>query len=258
MQPFSIHRGTEPVILHAPHGGTHIPAVERELFRIEGTRMNEEILNMTDWFTEILADDANLGGNVMTNHLSRLVFDPERFPDEREEMESVGMGFAYTHGYNREHIRTLSPSERQRIFETYYQPYTNAFSNLVNDVLHEHGRVSIIDVHSYAKNPLPYELNGESDRPEICIGMEDMHFNPEMLAEVLERVGKDFEVALNTPFSGSYVPLEHYGKNREVSSLMVEIRRDVYMDEAYGTLNQPEFASLVKIVQDLQTIMASQ
>lgn len=257
MQHFAIHRGVEPVILHAPHGGTHIPTVERELFKIEGTRMNEEILNMTDWFTEILAEESNLGGNVVTNHLSRLVFDPERFPDEREEMESVGMGFAYTHGYNRERIRTLKPGERQRIFETYYRPYTNAFSNLVNDVLTEHGRVSIIDIHSYSKNPLPYELNGESERPEICLGMDGVHFNANKLTEVVKRVERDFEVALNTPFSGSYVPLEHYGKNPAVSSLMIEIRRDVYMDEAYGTLNQSEFDSLVEMVKDIQTIMSS-
>ncbi|MBC8092486.1 MAG: N-formylglutamate amidohydrolase, partial [Pseudonocardia sp.] len=33
-------------------------------------------------------------------------------------------------------------------------------------------------------------------------------------------------VALDTPFSGAYVPLSRYGTDDRVAALMVEIRRD--------------------------------
>ena len=40
------------------------------------------------------------------------------------------------------------------------------------------------------------------------------------------------ETALNTPFAGTLVPLKHYGKEPRVNSVMLEIRRDQYMDES--------------------------
>ena len=40
------------------------------------------------------------------------------------------------------------------------------------------------------------------------------------------------ETALNTPFAGTLVPLKHFGKEPRVHSVMLEIRRDQYMDES--------------------------
>ena len=39
---------------------------------------------------------------------------------------------------------------------------------------------------------------------------------------------------LNEPFAGTYVPLRLHGKDDRVHSLMLEIRRDVYMTEPGG------------------------
>ena len=38
-------------------------------------------------------------------------------------------------------------------------------------------------------------------------------------------------------FIGTYVPLEQYGTDQRVHSVMIEIRRDLYMDEATGEPN---------------------
>ena len=40
--------------------------------------------------------------------------------------------------------------------------------------------------------------------------------------------------ALNRPFAGSIVPAKHWQKTREVRSVMIEVRRDIYMDEQTG------------------------
>jgi N-formylglutamate amidohydrolase len=40
--------------------------------------------------------------------------------------------------------------------------------------------------------------------------------------------------AINEPFAGTYVPLRHFGRDSRVTSLMVEVRRDVIMDESTG------------------------
>ncbi|NBB90740.1 MAG: hypothetical protein GVY23_05990 [Spirochaetes bacterium] len=38
----------------------------------------------------------------------------------------------------------------------------------------------------------------------------------------------------NQPFSGSLVPGRFYGVDRRVTSIMIEVRRDLYMDERTG------------------------
>ena len=73
------------------------------------------------------------------------------------------------------------------------------------------------------------------NRPDICIGTDSFH-TPVALADSLhdafEREG--LEVRRNTPFAGALVPMKHYGTDQRVTSVMIEIRRDLYCDEATG------------------------
>jgi hypothetical protein len=105
----------------------------------------------------------------------------------------------------------------------------------VDDALAEAGACLIIDVHSFPSKPLPYELDQSPDRPEICIGFDDFH------GAFLADGGRDFACrharfrgAANRPFAGSIVPFKHWRRNRNVLSAMIEVRRDLYMDEETG------------------------
>ncbi|MDR0946061.1 MAG: N-formylglutamate amidohydrolase, partial [Bifidobacteriaceae bacterium] len=91
--------------------------------------------------------------------------------------------------------------------------------------LARHGRVLIVDLHSYATEPLPYERHPDQPRPPVCLGYEDLHApDVDFLADRFRRAG--FEPGRNTPFSGSYVPLAQYGRDGRVQSVMVELRKD--------------------------------
>jgi N-formylglutamate amidohydrolase len=59
--------------------------------------------------------------------------------------------------------------------------------------------------------------------------------------------------ALNTPFEGCYVPLDYYGADPRVSSLMIEIRRDGYMTEPGG----PPHAGLDRLAAALAGLINS-
>ena len=48
------------------------------------------------------------------------------------------------------------------------------------------------------------------------------------------KYSRGWSVRENSPFAGSIVPLPHYGKERRVASVMVEINRSLIMDEATG------------------------
>ena len=54
---------------------------------------------------------------------------------------------------------------------------------------------------------------------------------------------------INSPFSGSIVPIRFYGKNRNVQSVMIELNRSLYMDEK-GNKNE-HFEKLRKDISDI-------
>lgn len=57
-------------------------------------------------------------------------------------------------------------------------------------------------------------------------------------------------VAVNQPYSGTIVPLSYWGKDRRVASLMIEINRSLYMDEATGAKSE-EFGRLKGQIESL-------
>ena len=73
------------------------------------------------------------------------------------------------------------------------------------------------------------------DRPDICIGTDAFH-TPDWLASLAaERfTAAGLTVAVNRPYSGALVPAEFCGRDRRVSSLMIEISRRRYMHEDGG------------------------
>jgi hypothetical protein len=66
----------------------------------------------------------------------------------------------------------------------------------------------------------------------VCIGTDRFHI-PEALIELTRAAfaGIDGGIDLDTPFAGTYVPLRHYRSDSRVRSAMIEIRRDLYLDE---------------------------
>ena len=122
----------------------------------------------------------------------------------------------------------LDPARDRELIADFFEPYAAALADQVDARLAATGRAMILDVHSYPRDPLPYELHQSDARPEICLGVDETH-TPGWLVDAarsaLEALG---EVKVNQPFRGTYVPLRHYGTDVRVSSLMLEIRRDVY------------------------------
>lgn len=254
---YHLAMGSSPVLIHAPHGGTIIPDLACGSLIIHGSDIDLELLAMTDMHTDILAVDISehaykngVSGKTagwMINQVSRLAVDPERFPDEREEMNAVGMGAVYTHGSQRQQIRVDNPVIAKRLVDTYFTPYALVMENTVEKMLSRFGRAFIVDLHSYPSLPLPYELHADGSRSDVCLGFDDFHISPEiieMMKETFEAEG--YSVGFNSPFAGTYVPLKFYGTDARVSSVMVEIRRDAYMNETTGELNTAKYDALVK------------
>ncbi|MGW4567613.1 N-formylglutamate amidohydrolase [Streptomyces sp. NPDC004561] len=226
-----------PVLLHVPHSARVIPADVRTGIVLDDDGLERELDHITDAHTAELAERAAALARVtpwrFVNRLSRLVVDPERFPDEREEMLAVGMGAVYTRTTHRGELRPAD-TDPGPLLERYFRPYARAMSEAVADRLAATGRAVVIDVHSYPARPLPYELHGTGPRPPVCLGTDAFHTPPELAGAAREAFADCGETGLDTPFSGAYVPLEYYGADARVGALMVEIRRDTYMTEPGG------------------------
>ena len=260
MRNFQYFDGTSPVLIHAPHGGKHIPDLAWGSLTVNEREVRQELLAMTDGHTDRMAHDISGHGLVASrfvNNLSRLVVDPERFPDETEEMNSVGMGAVYTHGSQKQRIRVENKEISDRLLDLYFKPYSLALTYHVDNLLSRFGRMTILDLHSFASKALPYEIHQEQKRPQICLGIDNFHIDPEISREVqgkLEAMG--YWVEVNQPFSGTYIPLKHYRTTKDVSSLMLEIRRDIYMDEFTGELNQQKYKKLVSSLSEVAELLA--
>ncbi|MFC5804257.1 N-formylglutamate amidohydrolase [Streptomyces formicae] len=242
-----------PVILHVPHSSRVVPADVRRGILLDDTALERELDHITDAHTTELAAAAAEAAPVapwrFVNTLSRLVVDPERFPDGREEMEAVGMGAVYTRTTHREQLRPVDTDPRP-LLGRYFHPYAEAMRAAVADRLYAAGRAVVVDVHSYPTRPLPYELHGEGPRPPVCLGTDPFHTPPGLLARAQEVFRGFGGTGLDSPFAGTYVPLEFYGKDPRVSALMIEIRRDVYMEEPGGAAG-PGLTALARALAEL-------
>ncbi|MEU0968381.1 N-formylglutamate amidohydrolase [Streptomyces sp. NPDC005917] len=226
-----------PVILHVPHSARAVPAGVRAGIVLDDAALERELDHITDAHTaEIAAAAAGLAEVTpwrFVNRLSRLVVDPERFPDEREEMLAVGMGAVYTRTTHR-HVLRDGSFDPEPLVERYFRPYARAMTEAVAGRLAATGRAVVIDVHSYPSRALPYELHGAGPRPPVCLGTDGFHTPAELAKAAREAFAGCGETGLDSPFGGAYVPLEFYGTDERVGALMVEIRRDLYMTEPGG------------------------
>jgi len=243
-----------PVVLHVPHAARRIPPAVRSGIALDDAALQEELDHITDTHTDRIAEEAaRLAGVTpwrFVNRLSRLVVDPERFPDEREEMTAVGMGAVYTRTTHRTELRPADTDPRPLI-ERYFEPYARAMAETVAGRLAATGRAVILDVHSYPTAALPYELHGDGPRPPVCLGTDSFLTPPRLLRLARTAFGVIGGTGLDSPFSGTYVPLDFYGTDARVGALMVEIRRDTYMSEPGG----PAGPGLDRLARALATVV---
>ena len=224
-----------PFILHVPHSSRFIPDDVRRDILLTDDELQHELNEMTDSHTEILAEVAAKKSKIrpwiFLNTFSRLVIDPERFPDAREEMNSIGMGAVYRTTSSGTPLREPDGHKEKELLEKFFYPYARIFEDFVSRRLSVQNEVVIIDVHSYRTQVHKNSLNEGLKRPSICIGVDDFH-TPDWLQERAQKYFRVIgDICINEPYAGTYVPLSRYGTDANVSSIMMENRADTFVDE---------------------------
>lgn len=208
-------------IFHIPHSSTYIPKeyLSEYLVDLEYLKLSADIIcdNGLDKMVE------HFSPNSIIFPYSRLFCDVERFDSDDEIMNSIGMGVLYTHNHELVEIRK-NPNKN---IKEYYKKHHKLFNDKVSELLESNNDVIILDLHSYSKYPLPYELYPDQKRPDICIGLNS-NYNKSFVDKVLNLINEfGYSVVINEPFCGSIIPSDFLSDKR-VTSIMIEIRKDIY------------------------------
>lgn len=214
------------MILHIPHSS--INTLNKKFL----CDVNLELDRMTDIDTDKLFDFPNATKIVFP--ISRLICDVERFEDDNmEEMAKKGMGVCYTTNSFGKPLRKVSDTERSEIIKKFYQPHHKALTEAVEEELRQKGAALVIDCHSFSNVPLPHEDDKTTPRPDICIGIDNFHTPKELINEVVEYFKYcGYSVAINSPFSGTLIPMKYYQKDKNVQGIMIELNRNLYIDKS--------------------------
>ena len=250
------------ILRHIPHASALIPPNERGRFSLTDSDLDRELLTVTDWFTDDLFTQE--GSERLVFGVSRLLVDPERFADDAQEVMSArGLGAVYTSTHDGRPLK--SATDRDALLAQYYHPHHQALNAWAARAMETHGRCLIIDCHSFPSAPLPCDLDQTPDRPDFCIGAVTGH-TPDKLVEAVTDAIKNltprrkrttYSVLVNRPYEGSIVPSAYYGRDPRVCSIMIEVRRGLYMDEHTGERSANYEALKAAVTSVLQSIAAA-
>lgn len=225
------------ILLHIPHSSLTIPREVRKELHITDTELSLELLRMTDWYTSELFELDSHQVPRLVYPYSRLVCDVERFPqDANESMAAMGMGAIYERTSDGRPLRDrLSGEARNAYLERYYYPHHRKLQELTGEILSNRSRCLIVDCHSFPTTPLLCDRDQSPNRPDICIGTDSVHTPPD-LVRLIENAcceqGLSFTV--DRPYSGTIVPQKYFKEDERVKSIMIEIRRGLYIDDSTG------------------------
>ena len=235
-----------------------MPPEERPAIGLDDAELNNELLRMTDAYTDELFPLTPVEAGRVVFPLSRLICDVERFPsDEDEPMAARGMGVIYTRTSMGHTLRPQpDPATRQSLLDRWYWPHHSKLERMVNDVVARLGGCLIVDCHSFPSVALPYELDQTEQRADFCIGTDPFH-TPSSVRDAIVAAVKEagYSVTVDTPFAGALVPLASYRTDRRIWSVMIEVNRRPYMDEHSGLKNRA-FEQVRVVVGQLITTAA--
>ena len=228
------------LIFHIPHSSVEIPdgtgytSEELLLHEIELTTdfYTNEIFNVPDT-TKLIAE------------FSRVFCDVERLKDSDEPQSKVGKGYFYTKTDSGHQLRNITNRNKLNVYGNYYIKHHKTLKALVKSKLSKFETATIIDCHSFNNMPLKQDHDQSIDRPDICLGIDNYHTPIGLIDKCVSHfTGLGYSVKINSPYSGTIIPLNYYLKNQNVFSIMIEINKDLYMKNnmkdilAIGKLNR--------------------
>ncbi|SEM22299.1 N-formylglutamate deformylase [Luteibacter sp. UNCMF331Sha3.1] len=252
MTPYTLHRGTAPLLISLPHNGSAIPDDVAARMKRPARRSPD-----TDWHVAELYDFARaMGASVIKPFASRYVVDLNRpadghplYPGQNET------GLVPTQLFSGEAIyRPGAEPDADEIADRvkrWWKPYHAALLDELRRLRKLHGRVVLWEGHSI-RSHVPMLFEGRL--PDFNLGTADgASCSPALqarLAAVLDAQG-DYTHAVNGRFKGGYIT-RHYGRPDEgIDAVQLELAQLNYMDEDTFEYLPKQAANVQMVIGDL-------
>jgi N-formylglutamate amidohydrolase len=243
------------IVLHIPHSSAVIPDFEGYVSTED--EIQQEIIKLTDWYTDDLFDSQEDDKAVAP--FSRIFCDVERFADDDlEVMSKFGMGVLYEKLDNGNQLRKVTQQLKSGVLSNYYWKHHNNLNKIVKKHLEDTELCLILDCHSFPSSPFNCAIVQDNNTPDFNIGTDSYH-TPSYFIEASKEFfkSKGLSLGVDTPYSGSIVPMEYYQKDPRVNSIMLEVNRRMYLNEptnqkSDGYLRKKEFVQeYIKLLKSL-------
>ena len=240
------------LILHIPHASLRIPDYSHYLLPRDA--VGAEALHLTDLYTDELFA-AGLDDTVIQADFCRVYCDVERFKNHAlEPMSKFGMGAAYLRCDDGRELRHLTATQREDILRNYYEPHHVKLTDAVDAALARVGEARIVDCHSFPDTPLQCSLYQGDAKFDFNIGTDAFHTPKEWIDASVKFFGdRGFRLGVDEPYSGSIVPMKHYQNDTRVKSIMLEVNRNLYLNEDYTRGSR--FVGIQGIVTDFLSMI---
>lgn len=239
---------TVPIVFASPHSGLWYPNDF-----IVASRLDPLALRRSEdaFIDQIYASAPRYGAPLLKALFPRAYVDPNREPFELDPAMFDGVLPAYvntasarvaaglgtvakvvTSGDEIYRHKLAFPEVLRRI-ETFYFPYHQALSQLVERTRQRFGVSLLIDCHSMPSIGGPMDADPGAARVDFVLG--DCHgtsCSPSIVRAVERRLTDlGYTVRRNTPYAGGYTTRHYSHPGRGMHALQIEINRSLYMDE---------------------------
>ncbi|MES2589472.1 MAG: N-formylglutamate amidohydrolase [Bacteroidota bacterium] len=239
-----------PFILSIPHCGTDFPSELVEDYKAEMASKPDD----TDWFVQDLYNFASeFGITIIYAKYSRWVIDLNRDPESKPLYNDgrIITGLTTTTDFFGNEIyvsddKIPNEEEIKRRLETYYWPYYQKITSLLEDRKNEFGKVLLWDAHSIRRSVPTIQ---KDFFPDMILGDNDEKTaHPQLIESALKNLASgDFGVNHNHPFKGGHIT-RYFGKpENNVHALQLEMNKILYMDDS-ETIFHEERANKMRAV----------
>jgi N-formylglutamate amidohydrolase len=223
MKPYLLHLPSGqavPIVANLPHSGMIVPDAIAAQFLPEHLRS----LPHTDWHLDQLYRSLpTLGITVLQATHSRYVVDLNRPLQEPLFGNFWAAVMPEKTAFDKPIYATLpSPEQLQERIDTFYLPYHQKLTALLQERIATFGHVYLLDLHSF----------GALLTEAVCLGNRNGKTCSDSLIATVEKhfLSKGYQTVRNKVFNGGYIT-GHYGQMAGVEALQIELRYQVYLND---------------------------
>lgn len=233
-----------PVVVSVPHSGTLIPESEHEYYNVAP----DELIGQGDLFVDRLYDGVDrFGATVIRTPYNRFLVDLNRLEDDLSPMSVEGgrvrrdpgyyghrgLFWAVTSDGSPIYRRPMSRADARHRVETYYRPYHEALSRVLDELVSEFGFAVLLDAHSMPSHSTSLSTARRIARPDVVPGNLYGASCNKWLTTAVTSYWKSCgrTVSLNRPYRGGGITRQHASPSRGIHAIQIELNRAMYMDE---------------------------